>query len=50
MVPTIFFIFSAFFLNYLIKNPETTIAITFLTHNVSVIGGVRSSKNDHGTI
>ena len=28
------------FFNYLIKNPQTTIALTFLTHNISTIGGV----------
>ena len=36
MAPTIFFDF----FNYLIKNPQTTIALTFLTHNISDIGGV----------
>jgi hypothetical protein len=32
--------FSIFFLDYFIKNPQTTIAIPFLTHNISAIGGV----------
>ena len=41
MAPTIFFLFSAyFFLYYLNKNPQTTIALLFLTHNISGIGGV----------
>ena len=35
-----FHIFSIIFLSYLIKNPQTTIAFTFLTHNISDIGGV----------
>ena len=29
-----------YFFNYLIKNPQTTIALTFLTHIISGIGGV----------
>ena len=33
-------ILSAYFLYYLIKNPKTTIALKFLTHNISGIGGV----------
>ena len=38
----IFFIFSGYFLFiYFIKNPQTTIAPTFLTHIISAIGGVR---------
>ena len=32
--------FQHIFLCYLIKNPQTTIAFTFLTHNISDIGGV----------
>ena len=35
-----FHIFSIIFLSYLIMNPQTTIAFTFLTHNISDIGGV----------
>ena len=44
--PTIFFqIFSiCFFFNYFIKNPQTAIALTFLTHIISAIGGVSSSS------
>ena len=34
--------FSIVFLNYFIKNPQTTIALPFLTHNISAIGGVHS--------
>jgi hypothetical protein len=37
-----FHIFSMFFSNCLIKNPKTTIALTFLTHNISGMGGVAS--------
>ena len=32
--------FSIYFFNYLIKNPQITIALPFLTHNISAIGGV----------
>ena len=32
--------FSIFFSNYFIGNPQTTIALAFLTHNISAIGGV----------
>jgi len=32
--------FSISFLNYFIKNPQTTIALPFLTQNVSATGGV----------
>ena len=32
--------FSIFFLNYFIRNPQTTIALAFLTHNISAIGVV----------
>ena len=40
MAPTTFFhIFSVYFFNYLIKNPQTTSALTFLTHNISAIDG-----------
>jgi hypothetical protein len=38
--PTIFFKFSGYFFNYFIKNPQTTIALTFLTHIISAIDGV----------
>ena len=39
--PMIFFhIFSIYFFNYSIKNPQTTNAPTFLTHNISAVGGV----------
>jgi hypothetical protein len=44
--PMIFFIFSAhFFFDYLIKNPQTTIAPTLLTHNISGIGGIKIKIN-----
>ena len=33
--------FSIFFKDYFIKNPQTTIALPFLTHNISAIGGVQ---------
>ena len=36
--------FQHIFLNYLIKNPKTTIALTFLTHIISATGGVFSNK------
>jgi hypothetical protein len=43
MAPMIFFIFSGYiFLNYFIKNPQTTNAPTFLTHIISAISGVPS--------
>ena len=32
--------FSIYFFNYFIKNPQSTIALPFLTHNISAIGGV----------
>ena len=32
--------FSIFVFNYFIKNPQTTIALPFLTHNISATGGV----------
>ena len=32
--------FSAFYFKYLIKNPQTTIALTFLAHVISGLGGV----------
>ena len=35
-----FHIFSMFFFNYLVKNPQTTLALTFLTNNISDIGMV----------
>ena len=35
-----FQIFRIFFSNYFIKNPQTTMALTFLTHIISEIGGV----------
>jgi hypothetical protein len=44
MAPTIFFqIFRIYFFNYFIKNPQTTIALTFLTYVISATGGVSSS-------
>ena len=36
-----FQIFRIYFFNYFIKNPQTTIALTFLTHIISAIGGVQ---------
>ena len=44
--PMIFFlhIFSIYFFNYLIKNPQHINALTFLTHNISAIGGVGSKS------
>ena len=38
MAPTIFS--QIFRIIYFIKNPQTTIALTFLTHIISTIGGV----------
>ena len=38
LAPTIFFKFSGYL--FFIKNPQTTIALTFLTHIISAIGGV----------
>ena len=38
--PNFFQTFSIYFFNYFIKNPQTTIALTFLTHIISGIGGV----------
>ena len=35
-----FLTFSIFFQDYFIRNPQTTIALPFLTHNISTIGGV----------
>ena len=36
-----FFLFRMFFFfNYFIKNPQITIALTFLTHIISGLGGV----------
>ena len=41
MAPTIFFKISGYvFFKDFIKNPQTTIALTFLTHIISVIDGV----------
>ena len=40
-----FHIFSVF--NHLIKNPQTTIALTFLTLNISDIGGVIINRISH---
>ena len=41
MAPTISFnIFRIFLFNYFIKNTQTTNALTFLTHNISVLGSV----------
>ena len=46
MAPTIFFKFSGYiFFNHFIKNPQTKIALTFLTHNISDIGGVFNYLN-----
>ena len=43
MGPTISFKFSGYiFFHFFIKNPQTTIALTFLTHNISDTGGVES--------
>ena len=38
--------FSIYFLDYFIKNPQTTTALPFLTHNISAIGGVRSTNTE----
>ena len=41
---TIFFQISRIYIfNHFIKNPQTTIALTFLTHIISAIGGVHPS-------
>ena len=40
-------IFSAYFLYYLIKNPKTTIALKFLTHNISGIVGVTYARSHY---
>ena len=41
MAPTIFFKFSGYVsFNCFIKIPQTTIALGFMTHNISAIGGV----------
>ena len=40
MAPTDFSYFQHIFKNYFIKNLQTTIAPTFLTHIISAIGGV----------
>ena len=37
--------FSIYFLNHFIKNPQTTIALLFLTHNISAIGGVSKAHS-----
>ena len=42
--PKIFFKFSGYFLNDFIKNPQTTTALTFLTHIISAIGGVDANS------
>ena len=34
-----------YFSSYFIKNPETTIALGFLTHDISAIGGVNTDSN-----
>ena len=44
MAPTIFSYFQHIFLYNLIKNPQITIALTFLTHNISGIGGVITTQ------
>ena len=36
---------SIFFKDYFIKNPQTTITLPFLTHNISAIGEVCWDKN-----
>ena len=41
-----FQIFSICFFKDFIKNPQTTIALTFLTHSFSGIGGVCNFRND----
>ena len=50
MAPTMFFKFSVYiyFLNYFIKNPQTTIALPFFTHNISAIGGVNIQETTLG--
>ena len=37
-----FHIFSTYFFDYLIKNPQITNALTFLRHDISGIGGVKT--------
>ena len=44
--PTIFFKLPVYiFFNYFIKNPQTTIALPFLSDNISAIGGVSWKSN-----
>ena len=51
MAPTFLFrIFRIFYSNYFIKNPQTTIALTFLTHIISAIGGVKPKIMLYGVI
>ena len=38
--------FSIYFFNYFIKNPQTTIALPFLTHNISAIDGVSNYSKE----
>ena len=48
MAPTIFFKFSGYdFFKDFIRNPQTTIALKFLTHIISGIDGVGSPLNMH---
>ena len=48
--PMIFFhIFSIHFFNYFIKHPQTTNALTLLTHNISAIGGVLRESRAEGS-
>ena len=44
MAPTMFSFFQDVFLDYFTKNPQTKYALTFLTHNISAIGGVLVEK------
>ena len=37
-------LYSVCFFNYFIKNPQNTIALPFLTHNISATGGVYRKK------
>ena len=41
MAPTFFSNFQNIFFNYFTKSPQTTIALKFLTHIISALGGVR---------
>ena len=48
MAPRIFFKLSVY--SYFSKNPQTTIALPFLTHNISAIGGVMRFRIDFNTL